>query len=129
MTTDLWMLVGAAALHFALVIVAAGPGVLTRGVAWGMGNREDSVGAEGWVGRAKRASANLMENLPLFIIVVLVAHVSGHHNSTTALGAMIFLGARAAHAAIYIAGVPWVRTASYVASLAGIGLIASQLVG
>lgn len=129
MTTDLWMLVATAALHFVLVVVAASPGVLENGLAWGLGNRDEQGNPEGWAGRAKRASANLMENLPLFIIVVLVAHVSGQHNGTTALGAMIFVGARIAHAGIYIAGVPGVRTASFMVSLAGIGLIASQLVG
>ena len=48
-------------------------------------------------------------------------------NATTALGATVFFWARVAYAVVYIAGIPWVRTAVWGVSLAGILLVGSQL--
>jgi len=45
----------------------------------------------------------------------------------TALGAQLFFWARLAYAAIYIAGIPWARTAAFVVSAAGLVLILIQL--
>jgi uncharacterized MAPEG superfamily protein len=58
---------------------------------------------------------------------VLAAHVSGHANATTALGAQIFFIARVAHAAVYILGIPYLRTAAFGAGAAGMLMIAGQL--
>jgi uncharacterized MAPEG superfamily protein len=43
------------------------------------------------------------------------------------LGATIFFWARLAHAVIYLAGVPWVRTLAWTVSAIGLVMIASQL--
>ena len=56
-------------------------------------------------GRAQRAHANLLENLPLFAIAVLVAFAANRFSATTALGAQLFFWGRVAHALIYIAGI------------------------
>ncbi len=63
-----------------------------------------------WLRRCNRAHVNLVENLPAFAALVLVAHVSGEASSTTATAAMIFFWARVLHAIGYIAGIPYVRT-------------------
>ena len=44
----------------------------------------------GWAERAKRAHINMAENLAPFAALVLVAHVTGAANATTAMGAAIF---------------------------------------
>ncbi len=69
----------------------------------------------------------MLENLPVFAALVLVANVSGAANETTALGATIFFWGRVAHAAVSIAGVPWVRTAAFAVSLAGLLMILSEI--
>ena len=97
------------------------------GVAWGFGNRDAPFAGAAWVGRAVRAHANLVENLPPFIALVVVAHLAGRANDTTALGASIFFWARVAHALIYIAGVVYLRTAAFAVSLAGEVMILSQV--
>jgi uncharacterized MAPEG superfamily protein len=127
MTPDLQMLVCAAALALVQMLVAAIGAQGQVGLPILAGNREDLPPITGWAGRARRAHANMLENLVLFAIVVLIAHVAGKANATTALGAALFFWARLAYALIYVAGVPWLRTAAWAVSVAGILLIFSQL--
>ena len=90
MTTDLWMLVWTAVLCLCLPFVYLTSRVTTPGgLAWGIGNREQPFQFPAWTGRAERAHRNLLENLAAFAILVLVAHVAGKANATTALGATI----------------------------------------
>jgi uncharacterized MAPEG superfamily protein len=130
MTTDLQMLVWTALLALLLPAVYAA-GRLSRpgGVAWGFGNRDAPLATPPWVDRAVRAHANLVENLPPFIALVVVAHLTGRADDTTALGATIFFWARVAHALIYTAGVVYLRTAAFAVSLVGEGMILSRLLG
>lgn len=129
MTTDLWMLVWSAVLCLVIPNVAAmGLSSAPGGLAWGIGNREmpfDDMPA--WVGRVRRAHANLVENLAPFAILVLVAHVAGKANATTALGATIFFWARVGHLATYAAGIPYLRTGAFAVSIAGELMILLQL--
>jgi uncharacterized MAPEG superfamily protein len=91
------------------------------------GNREKMPDLEGWAGRAQRAHRNLLENIVLFAALVLIAKVAGKSNATTAFGAMLFFWGRVAHAAIYIAGVPWLRTVAWLVSIVGLLMILAQL--
>jgi len=70
----------------------------------------------------------MLESLVLFAALVLTAVVAQKTNSTTALGAELFFWARLAHALIYVAGIPWVRTAVWGVSVVGLILIFSQVV-
>ncbi|MGH8766069.1 MAG: MAPEG family protein, partial [Burkholderiales bacterium] len=79
-------------------------------------------------GRATRAHRNMLENLVLFAALVLVAVYAGKTDSTTLMGAQIFLWARVAYAVIYVAGIPWLRTAVWAVSVVGMLMIFSQLV-
>jgi uncharacterized MAPEG superfamily protein len=128
MTNSPWMLVAASGLQWALIMLAASPRLLLNGLQWGFGNRETaSLKLQGWADRAQRASNNLAENLVLFAVLVLVAHVAGKSGETTELGAMVFLGGRVAHAVVFIAGIPYVRTLSWAVSIVGMGIVASAL--
>src|SRR5215813_10366073 len=128
MTTDLWMLVWSAVLCLLLPL----PYLLARvttpgGAAWGLGNRERDFAFPAWAGRAERAHRNLIENLAPFAILVLVAHVTGKANATTALGAELFLLGRVLHAILYIAGVVYLRTAAFLLGTLGEVMILVQL--
>jgi uncharacterized MAPEG superfamily protein len=81
----------------------------------------------GWAGRAQRAHRNMLENLVLFAALVLIAVLAGKTNSTTLLGAQLFFWARLVYAVVYIAGIPWLRTAVWTVSVIGLLLIFSQL--
>ena len=127
MTPDLQMLVWSAALALVQMLIAVLGAQGQVGLPMLAGNRDDVPRITGWAGRAQRAHFNLLESLVVFAIVVLVAHVTGRANETTALGAQIFFWGRVAYAIVYLAGLPWVRTLTWAVSIAGIVLIFKEL--
>jgi uncharacterized MAPEG superfamily protein len=128
MTVDLWMLVYSALLCISIPVVAvAGLSRVPGGMSWGFGNRDTPLAVPTWIERVRRAHLNMVENLAPFAALVLVAHVTGKADATTALGAQIFFVARAAHAAIYIIGIPYLRTAAFFVAIFGDMLILGQL--
>ena len=127
MTPDLQMLVWSAALALVQMLVAAMGAQGQVGLPALAGNRDELPALTGWAGRAKRAHYNMLESLVVFAIVILVAHVTGKANEATALGAALFFWARLAYAIVYVVGVPWLRTAVWAVSIAGIVLIFVQL--
>ena len=128
LTTELWMLLASAVLMQAMPFVY-GPGFIKAlGQAKMVGNRENMPQVEGWFARAKRAHANLGENLLPFAAVVLVAHLAGVHSGWTRAGAVLFFVARLAHFAAYLAGIGMPRTLAYVAGVVGTLIIAVAVV-
>ena len=130
MTTELTMLTLSAVMCLLLpnAAILALPGV-PGGFAWGLGNRDTPTppGLPAWADRARRAHANLVENLVVFAALVLAAQVAGRTNSMTALGAQLFFWGRVAHVATYIGGlVPW-RTVAFSVAIVGEWMIALQL--
>jgi uncharacterized MAPEG superfamily protein len=128
MTTELTLLIWAVALTFVQVLVAVAGATLQVRLPRLAGNREGLPELTGWAGRAQRAHWNMIENLPLFAALVLVAHAGGISTSMTVLGAQLFIWARLAYAIIYVAGIPWLRTASWAVSVVGLLLIFLQLI-
>lgn len=130
MTTDLWMLVWTVLLSLLLpTIYLVGRTITPGGLAWGLGNRDRALAVPAWAERAERAHRNLTENLAPFVALVLVAHVTGRANATTALGATLFFWGRVAHAAVYTAGIVYLRTAVFFVATLGEILILMQLFG
>jgi uncharacterized MAPEG superfamily protein len=127
-SAELSLLVWSVALAFVQVVVTAQGATMQVGLPTLAGNRENLPELTGWVGRAKRAHLNMLENLVLFAALVLVAHVAGKSNAMTVLGAQLFFWARLAYAIVYIAGIPWLRTAVWAVSVVGMLLIFLQLV-
>ncbi len=127
MTIDLWLLTWSVVLCFAQVSIAASGGTLKMGLPAAAGNREDVAELTGWEARSGRAHRNMLENLLLFAVLILVAHVTGKANEMTALGAHVFFWARLVYAGLYLAGVPWLRTLIWVVSVVGMVIVFSQL--
>ena len=128
MTPELTYLVWCVALALVQVVIAVGGATLQVGLPRLAGNRENMPELIGWAGRAKRAHENLLQSLVLFACLVLVAQAAGVHNAMTLLGAQLFFWGRVAHAVLYIAGLPWLRTAAWAVSVAGLLLLLLQLV-
>ncbi len=128
--SDLKYLVLSVGLTIVQMLVAVTGAMLQVGLPKLMGNRETAAQSAGWVGRAKRAHYNMLENLPLFAILVLIEPVTFALTKGTGgigdLGAPLFFYARLAYAAIYIAGIPVLRTLTWGVSLAGIILLFLQ---
>lgn len=128
MSIDIKLLIWSVALTLVLAVVAVMGAQLQVGLPMLAGNRENLPEMKGWAGRAQRAHRNMLENLVMFAVLVLVANATGKANAMTALGAELFFWGRVAHAAIYLAGIPWARTAAWGVSVVGLILIFVQLI-
>jgi uncharacterized MAPEG superfamily protein len=113
-----------AIVHMLITVVAL---VQHSGMAVALGNRANLPELPGWGGRAGRANDNMAQNLVLFAAAVLAVVVTGTTNATTLLGAQLFFWGRVVYAVCYIGGITWVRTLSWLASIAGVVLILMQL--
>lgn len=84
-----------------------------------------------WAARAQRAHLNLVETLPAFVAVVWAASVIAPASAGPAVAtwSAVFFWARVAHAFVYIAGIPYLRTPVYLVSWASILAIAVLAVG
>jgi uncharacterized MAPEG superfamily protein len=127
MKPELALLVWAVLLTFVQMLVAVMGATLQVGLPALAANREGLATCSGWAGRAARAHHNVLENLVLFAALVLVAVAAGRTNGTTLLGAQLFFWARLAYALVYLAGIPWLRTALWLVSVVGLAFIFSQL--
>jgi|SRR5687767_296070 len=127
MKPELMWLLWSVALAFVQVLVAVTGAILQVGLPPLVGNREGLAPCTGWVDRAQRAHRNMLESLVLFAALVLIAVVAGRTNAMTLLGAQIFFFARLAYAAVFIAGIPWLRTGVWFASIVGLVIIFLQL--
>jgi uncharacterized MAPEG superfamily protein len=127
MKPELVWLLWAVALTFVQMLVAVSGATLQVGLPMLAGNREAVPAFGGWVGRAQRAHHNMLESLVLLTALVLIAVVTNKTNSATLLGAQLFFWARLAYAFVYVAGIPWLRTAVWFVSVIGLILIFVQL--
>jgi uncharacterized MAPEG superfamily protein len=103
------------------VFVAAGLATRQRGLSWNTGNRGGEVKPlTGMAARASRANANFLETFPFFAAAVLALSIAGRQTPHTALAVQLYFWARLLYLPIYIAGIPYVRTAVWVVSLWGL---------
>ncbi len=124
MTTELNVLAWGCLL--ALVHILAAAHVRTRqyGTKWNMGARdEDLPPPTPLVGRLTRAQANFFETFPIAIAAILIIHAAHLETRWTALGALVWLAARAIYLPLYAWGVPVVRSLAFTASLVGLAMI------
>jgi uncharacterized MAPEG superfamily protein len=121
--TDVHYLVGAAGLTWIMLLSASllrARGWTPAGLVTAFGNR-DALGEPSPVAaRADRAAKNMLENLVLFATLVLAARSAGADAATTTGACAIFVGARVVYFAVYLAGIPYVRTAVWGVSLVGL---------
>jgi len=128
MTTELCMLMWSVVLGLVQVALAAACMVGQRGLGWTASPRDEVKPPLGGIGgRLDRARANFLETFPLFVAVVLAAHLLQRHDHLTVLGAQLYFWARLAYVPVYAAGIPYLRTLLWAASIAGIVLVLAAL--
>ncbi len=123
MTVELWLLVAAAVLTLVHAMVSVQGSMSKATLQKLAGNRDDMPALAGWPGRARRAHRNMLENLVLFAILVLVAHVTDSNGTLTLVGAHLFFWARLVYLFVYVIGIAWLRTAVWTVSIVGLVLI------
>lgn len=124
--TDVHYLLASVALTWIMLMSAS----LARARAWtpsglkiALGNRDEPLDPPAWVARADRAAKNMLENLVLFAAVFVAAKSAGGDAAEIGRGAAIFFWARVVYWAIYVAGIPYLRTAIWSVGVLGIGLV------
>lgn len=91
------------------------------GTKWNVGARDEALPPPApLVGRLERAQSNYFETFPLVIAAILIDAVAGLFSQWTAIGAMLWLGARIIYLPLYAAGVPVFRTLVFMVSLVGL---------
>ena len=123
MSNDLFYLT----LSAGLCIILWLPYIISRTVKWGLldavGYPENPKELHKWARRSQRAHLNLVENLPAFGALVLVAHVAGAANSLTAMGAALFFWSRLVQVSAHIMRIPWIRTLAFIVGWVGMVMI------
>lgn len=113
MTVALWCLVVVAGLP----LLPAGIADYLRKRQFGNIDNRDPRGQserlEGAGARAWAAQQNAWEALPVFAVCVLIAHVTGVDPGAATLPALVFVAARIAHLAFYLADLSTLRSLSY----------------
>ena len=107
----------------ALVHIFATAQVRTRqyGTKWNVGARDEALPPPSpLVGRLERAQANFFETFPIVIAAILIVEVAHLNSRWTAIGALLWLVARAAYLPLYAAGIPVVRTLVFSVGFAGL---------
>ena len=129
MTTDLTMLLWTTVLCILLWLPYILATIQTRGLVNAVGYpTPDDKPLPEWAQRSHRAHMNLIENIGPFAALVLIAHVAGAANETTALAATIYFWVRLLQAIVHTLGIPWVRTLAFFVSWAALLTIVSQLI-
>lgn len=128
MAIELQFLIWSVVLLLAQLLIAILLAMAQVGLPTLAGNREDMPVLTGMAGRARRAHANMIESLLPFGLIVLTAVAAGKLNAMTALGVQLFFWGRLGFAAIYLVGLPWVRTLAWGVAAAGMVLVLLQLV-
>ncbi|MGB3300550.1 MAG: MAPEG family protein [Phormidesmis sp.] len=128
MTTDLICLLLLALWSIPLNHAPALGRVSEAGLEWAASNREKPVAGPEWVGRADRAQRNHHDNLAMIAAVILIANIAGQADEITAKASIAVLAFRVLHGAFYYAGVPTLRSLSYVGSIIALGVIVWRIV-
>lgn len=121
MTLELQMLAWAGVLGLAHIMLASAAVTRERGTGWNASARDGQAPPPGKLaGRLQRAQANFFETFPIFAAAVLAVVVAGKADANTAFSAQLYFWARVAYVPLYAAGVPYVRSLVWVASVVGI---------
>ena len=123
-SVEIQMLCLSTVLGLLQLVIATTLSVKDQGMAYSLGPRDvPGPAVTVLTGRFKRAFQNFRETFVYFAVAVLVVVALDKTSSTTALGSEIFFWARLVYVPIYAAGIAFVRTAAWTASVIGIVMV------
>lgn len=121
MIIEIQMLAWSIALGLVHVLFGATLMTAQRGLKWNAGARDgEAKPLTGVAARVDRALRNFLETFPFFAAAVLAVVLTQRTSPETALGAQVYFWARLAYVPLYAAGIPYVRTLVWAASLWGL---------
>ena len=127
MSVELTMLLWVVILFLVQLVAQIVAEMMEHGIGYLISARDDWKNPTGIASRVERAYFNLLETMPAFAALILIALYTGKVNDMTALGSQIYFWGRLAYFPIYITGIPVLRTLVWIASTGGLVLILWQL--
>jgi uncharacterized MAPEG superfamily protein len=125
---ELLLLAGSCVLVVAQLTLAAQLANRQYGLRWAASPRDQPMPPLGVLaGRAQRAFSNLLETYPLFVAAVLAVAVAHRLDLWSLIGAHLYLWGRVIYLALYLTGVPLIRSLFWNTALAGIFMVLAQL--
>ena len=129
-TVAYWCVLVAALLPLACAWIAKAPGFGKRRKEGGFDNdnpRAWLARQSDWQQRANAAQANSFEALPFFIGAVIIAHQLGAPQARLDILAVLFVTLRVIYIAMYVAGLPAIRSGIWaLALLVNVGILFSR---
>lgn len=123
MSFELTMLAAAIVWGFLQLVAAAQAANVQYGLNWAASPRDiEMPPLKPIPGRINRNFRNYMETFPFFAGAVLVAQAAGVHNELTHWGSIAYVGGRIAYTALYVSGVPLIRSLFW--NVAAFGMLA-----
>lgn len=96
---------------------------------WGIvGNRDKAPEMSIIAGRLDRAKNNMLEALPIFLALALLALVKGRDTSEVSHAASIFFISRVVYVPAYVSGVPVLRSLVWLVGIASLVMMALPLI-
>jgi len=125
-TVAYWCVLLAVLLPYACAMLAKRAGAARGGRFDNADPRGWLARQDGWRARANGAQANSFEALPFFIGAVIIAHQLGAPQTRLDILALLFVTLRIIYIAMYVAGLPSVRSGIWaLAFLVNIGIFLS----
>jgi len=123
MSFELKMLAGAILWGFIQLVAAAQAANAQYGLRWAASPRDiEMPPLKPIPGRISRNFRNYMETFLFFAAAVLLAEAAGVHNGMTYWGSIAYVSGRVAYTALYISGVPLIRSLFW--NIATFGMLA-----
>jgi uncharacterized MAPEG superfamily protein len=125
MATELHVLAWGCILALVHLFAAIRVKTAQYGTKWNMGPRDEALDppATPLAGRLDRAQRNFFETFPLYAAAALIVTMAHLNTQWTAIGALVWLGARVVYLPLYALGIPVLRSIAWIAALAGILMV------
>jgi uncharacterized MAPEG superfamily protein len=130
MSFELMMLAAAIVWGFLQLVAAAQAANVQYGLNWAASPRDvEMPPLKPIPGRISRNFHNYMETFPFFAAAILIAQAAGVHNELTYWGSIAYLAGRIAYTALYVSGIPLIRSLFWnVASFGMLAVLAAPFV-
>lgn len=123
MSFELMVLTAASFWGFVQLVAAAQAANVQHGLRWAASPRDvEMPPLKPIPGRISRNFRNYMETFPFFAAAVLAAEAAGVHNELTHWGSIAYIGGRIAYTALYVSGMPLIRSLFW--NVAAFGMLA-----
>ncbi|MCA6112299.1 MAPEG family protein [Bradyrhizobium sp. CNPSo 4026] len=123
MSFELMVLTAASLWGFLQLVAAAQVANAQYGLKWAASSRDvEMPPLKPIPGRINRNFRNYMETFPFFAAAVLTAQAAGVHNELTYWGSIAYIGGRIAYTALYVSGIPLIRSLFW--NIAAFGMLA-----